>query len=199
MAWRRAVLTLSATALALGACSKPAEKPAAGAPPAAVSPAAAKAPAAGPAGMPARRPGLWEHKVTSGGRQQVSRICLDKAVESKMAVWGAQAGQDTCQQTSMTPIAGGWRFSSACDLGAAGKTATQGTVTGDFNSHYQVEAATTFEGGGAPKGAHTMMMEATWQGPCPADMKPGDMAMPNGMKINMMDMAARRPPRPARP
>jgi hypothetical protein len=42
-------------------------------------------------------------------------------------------------------------------------------------------------------------MEATWQGPCPADMKPGDMAMPNGMKINMMDMAARRPPRPARP
>jgi hypothetical protein len=34
-----------------------------------------------------------------------------------------------------------------------------------------------------------MAIEATWKGACPADMKPGDVEMPGGMKINLVDAA----------
>ncbi len=36
-------------------------------------------------------------------------------------------------------------------------------------------------------------MEAKWIGPCKADQKPGDMVMPNGTKVNMLEMMAGRP------
>src|SRR5438552_2208628 len=39
-------------------------------------------------------------------------------------------------------------------------------------------------------GEHEMTMEGTWKGACPAGFKPGDMELPGGMKINMLDMAA---------
>lgn len=195
MGWRSGVLALSAAALALGACGKPAGEKAASAP-AASQAAKAVAPAAGPAAMPSRKPGLWKQTVSASGMQQVSRICLDKIVEARLAVWGAGASKDMCHQTSITPAPGGWAFTSSCDMGSGGKTTSQGTVTGDFNSDYRVETQSTTEGAGAPQmnGVHRMTMEATWEGPCPVDMKPGEMALANGMKINMMDMAAGRPP-----
>ena len=31
----------------------------------------------------------------------------------------------------------------------------------------------------------SMTQEAKWAGACPADMKPGDMIGPNGMKMNL--------------
>lgn len=186
MAWRNAILAATAT-LALAACNKPVGEKAASAEGAA-KPATAAAPAAGPAPMPSRKPGLWKQTVSTAGMTQTSTICLDKAVESKLAVWGAGASKDMCKQTAMAPIAGGWTFTSACDMGTGGKTTTQGKVTGDFDTSYKVEASSVTEGAGAPQmnGEHKMLMEATWQGPCPADMKPGDMALPNGMKINML-------------
>jgi hypothetical protein len=193
MGWRGGVLALSAAALALGACSKPAGDKAASAEDAGKA-ATATAPAA-PAAMPSRKPGLWKQMVTTSGMQQVSSICLDKAAEAKLAVWGAGASKDMCQQTELHPVPGGWSFKSSCDMGSGGKTVSQGTVTGDFNTSYRVEAESTTEGAGAPQmnGAHKMSMEATWEGPCPADMKPGDMTLPGGMKMNMLDMASGHP------
>jgi hypothetical protein len=35
-------------------------------------------------------------------------------------------------------------------------------------------------------GTHDMTLEASWQGPCPAGMQPGDMLLPGGMKNNML-------------
>jgi hypothetical protein len=34
----------------------------------------------------------------------------------------------------------------------------------------------------------TFTQDGKWQGACPADMKPGDMVMPTGMKMNILDM-----------
>ena len=31
-------------------------------------------------------------------------------------------------------------------------------------------------------------MNAKWLGPCAADQKPGDMIMPNGMKLNIQNL-----------
>jgi hypothetical protein len=39
-----------------------------------------------------------------------------------------------------------------------------------------------------------MTMSAKWLGPCAADQRPGDMIMPNGMKINILDLQKRGVP-----
>jgi hypothetical protein len=39
---------------------------------------------------------------------------------------------------------------------------------------------------------HKTMIEATWEGPCPADMKPGDMEV-NGFKMNLTAGADGKP------
>jgi len=182
------VLVSTACVLALAACSKkPANAPdAAGA---AAAPAVATAPAA-PTTMPERKAGLWEQKMSTAGMTQVSRICFSDEVNEKMTLWGQQGGDDMCPSKSVTPTAGGWKFSSTCNMGSGGTIVSSGEAKGDFASHYTVDIKSTTTGAGAPQmnGEHAMTLEATWKGPCPADFKPGDMELPGGMKINMLTM-----------
>ena len=39
-----------------------------------------------------------------------------------------------------------------------------------------------------------MTIEAKWTGPCKSDQKPGDVIMPNGMKMNVGDLQKGMPP-----
>jgi hypothetical protein len=197
MAAMRSVLTVAGLALALVACGKKDEagKASAGAAPAATAAAPAKAPATSPAAMPHRKPGLWEQKVTTSGFSQTTRLCLDAATEAKMSVWGAQTSKDRCQKTSIDrKLDGSWTFASVCDMGSGGKTSTEGAITGDFASSYHLTANSKTEGAQAAQmnGPHAMTMDATWQGPCPAGFKPGDMELPGGMKINIAEAGGPR-------
>lgn len=191
----RRTLALAALSLvALSAChKKPAEAPK---PPAAPGsgPTARGDAAATLAAMPERTPGLWAQKVSTAGIAQATQVCLDKAVEQRFTWWGQHAGQGACSRTSITARpGGGWNFASTCDMGADGRTSTKGEVTGDFARSYRVTAQSTISGAQAPQmnGTHAMTLEASWKGPCPAGMKPGDMLLPGGMKINMMQIPSR--------
>ena len=194
---RKALVLTAISLAALSACNrKPAQAPhppaVPGAPP--TSGVQAPAPSAAAVAIPARTPGLWEQKVTSRGMTQATRICLDKAAEARFAWWGQNAGQGACSHTRVTPRSGGgWSFASSCDMGENGKTSTSGTVTGDFAKSYKLSAKSTVTGArtAAMNGTTEMTLEATWKGPCPAGMQPGDMIMPGGMKINMAQAHAR--------
>nr|QQZ49522.1 hypothetical protein JKL49_21540 [Phenylobacterium glaciei] len=37
-------------------------------------------------------------------------------------------------------------------------------------------------------GPHKITVEAAWQGACPEGYKPGDMSLPGGIKINILDL-----------
>lgn len=183
---RTLVLSLSLAALSplvLAACQKKTETAEA---PAAQAPSAAL-PAPGAAAPPARKPGLWSQTVTTAGMSQTMKICFDEATDKRMAVYGQTVDQDRCEKSVVTPIAGGWRFESVCDMGSGGKATTSGTATGDFASRYEVKAVTETTGAQAPQmnGRHEMTLTAAWEGPCPAGMAPGDMQLPGGMTINM--------------
>ncbi len=185
MAWRRGVLVMvaSAAALALSGCNKP-EK--------AAEPAKPFQPSSTP---PKRKPGLWEQRVSNGDFVQVTRVCLDEATDAKLSWWGSQASKGMCEKNlASARTDGGWQFSSICDMGTGGKTTTSGVATGDFNSHYQIAAESSTAGAAAPQmnGTRKMTIDAAWQGPCPADMKGGDMTLPNGMKFNLLDVPAGR-------
>lgn len=180
---------LAVSALALAACGKKDSDKAAPVPG-----AASEAPAgADDITAPTRKAGLWRQTVTSAGVTQTMRLCTDEATEAKFSVWGGQASKDMCsKQEVKRGLTGDITFTSVCDMGSGGKVTTTGSMKGDFASKYTVTAKSVTEGAGAPQmnGEHDMLMEAVWEGPCPADFRPGDMEVAGGYKFNILDMGA---------
>ena len=130
-----------------------------------------------------------------------TQMCIDATTNQKMAIMGAQMSRKACQSADIKHnLDGSWTTSSTCDFGPAGKSVSTSTITGDFNSAYTVTVNTTTTGAAyaAANGAHQMTIQATWQGPCPAGWKGGDMSV-NGMKMNMLGGAAQAPDTGARP
>ena len=181
VAFAIALLSIS-SALALSACNKPetaADKP--------FQPSSV---------APTRKSGLWEQRVSNGEDVQVSRLCVDAATEARLSWWGAPASKDICEKNlASARTDGGWQLSSVCDMGSGGKVTTSGVATGDFQTHYLIVAETSTVGAAAPQmnGARKMTIDAAWQGPCPANMKGGDMTLPGGLKINQLEVAAGHP------
>jgi hypothetical protein len=140
---------------------------------------------------PSRKAGLWTQTIVTGQMNQTMKLCLDASADEKMKWWGSsQAGKsNNCTEERVTPhLGGGWDFHSVCKMGESGTVTSDGSATGDFNSYYKVEVNSVTSGSPMPQanGPHKIAIDATWNGPCPADMKPGDMEMPGGVKINMM-------------
>lgn len=184
------ILTVGAAALALAACGDKTEAEKAGDAPSAGAPAAPGSAMA----APKLRAGLW--RVTAGGDapQGVSTMCLDDAVQTRMNVVGAQAAGGNCQETSMSPNpSGGWRYRTVCDYSAmgGGTSVSEGVMTGDLRTAYSSRTTVTTTGAQVEhmNGPVNITSEGAYEGPCPADMKPGDMVIPGGMKFNMLEMA----------
>jgi len=152
--------------------------------------------------MPARKAGLWEI-TTSAGNKMAIRQCIDPATDQMMQSRagagpgsgpGAGPGAGTppqCAKRDVQKTGDTVTIDSTCTV--AGRTvSTHAVVTGSFDSAYTMTV--TSQGDGIPAGAGTMTMSAKWLGPCAADQRPGDMIMPNGMKINILDLQKRGVP-----
>jgi len=144
------------------------------------------------AGTPAiRQAGLWEQKVTAGRDVQVTRMCLDKGAEALLADAGDRLRGDHCTRSELTAMGGGeWRFLTVCRLGA-GRVATSGTASGDFTKGYEIAATSVAvgPGGGTPGTPRKISMQASWRGPCPANLRPGQMIGPGGRRLEIADLA----------
>ncbi len=176
---RRAMVVLCG--LMLAACQqKDAE-----APPAAPEPA--------PIPTPARKAGLWLQKVESEGRTQTVLLCLDAAADKVVPLTGVQAAGGACKETVLEHAGQDWRFEALCNMGTAGTTTTTGTVSGDFSSHYVVQAKAVTENASAPQmnGTRDLTIDSTWHAPCPATMKPGDVNLPGGFTVNLLGLDGR--------
>jgi hypothetical protein len=182
------------TLLALGACGKKGEEVTSVA---IVKPVPSPgAPAMSP---PPRKAGLWEQKISAAGMNQTMKMCLDETTDQKMKLWGSQApkgAKSDCEQQTITPHAGGgWDFHAVCKMGESGTITSDGSATGDFSSHYKVEVTSVTTGSpmAQANGTHKTSIEATWTGPCPADMKPGELEMAGGMRFNPGDAMSGKP------
>ncbi len=179
--------------LTLSACNRNAAKNEAEAPSPAVEGAEAPMPGQtdAPAG-PRRRAGLWEQRLSTGGIVQVTRICIDDALEARLSWWSQQATNETCEKNLVSRRTdGGWQLSSVCDMGSGGKTTTSGVARGDFSTRYVITGESSTVGAAAPQmnGTRTVSIEAVWQGACPEGFGPGDMELPGGIRMNLLDMA----------
>ncbi len=153
--------------------------------------------------MPARKPGLWELKMELQGLHlpaQVMKHCVDAATDKLMnSAYGGSA-QQSCSKQEISHSGAAMIIDSVCNFGGATST-SHAVINGSFDSAYTVEVTSTREGGHplpgvAPGAATHMKIAATWLGPCAAGMKPGDMIMANGMKLNILDIQKRGAQKP---
>lgn len=133
-----------------------------------------------------RKPGLWAVTVVAGGRKGpgVIQQCIDEATDAKMMRMASQAEGQNCSRNELTKDGSNYAFASECAISGS-KVVSKGLFKGDFNSKYEGEVVTTFT---PPLFGHAeskTTIVATWEGACPAGMSPGDMRLPNGMKMSL--------------
>jgi hypothetical protein len=151
--------------------------------------------------LPTRRAGLWDIKMTFEGRNipaQAMQQCIDAATDKLMNGSFASQRTEACSKQDVQRVGTTIVVDSVCKFGAM-TTTSHAVISGNFDQAYTVKVSSTREGGppapkGAPDGQSNMTMEAKWVGPCKADQKPGDMVMPNGMKMNVRDVQNMIPP-----
>jgi hypothetical protein len=181
-----------AAVLSVAACNKPAPGGSASAP-AAAAPAAPTSGSISLESLPHRRPGLWRQTMVMEGMPQgmpETQLCIDAPSEAKMSLMGQQMSHEHCETPQFSRnLDGSITFSSTCDFGgAAGKTVSHGTISGDFNSSYTTVIDSTHSGGAGPEGnrANKMTITSTRIGECQPGQKGGDMIMPGGRTMNLL-------------
>ncbi len=145
---------------------------------------------AGAVELPIRKAGLWEMKVLRTGSpvpDMTMQHCTDATTDKQMST-SFSPSKDICSKQDIQKTATGYVSDSIC--GVAGMTITShAEITGDFNSAYTVKSTSHSERGpsSVPRDS-TTMIEAKWLGACKPDQKPGDIMMPGGMKMNILDL-----------
>ena len=113
--------------------------------------------------------------------------CTDATTDKQMST-SFSPGKETCSKQDIQKTATGYVSDSVCNV-AGTTTTSHAEITGDFNSAYTVKVTSKTEGGpsGVPRDV-TTTIEAKWLGACKADQKPGDIVMPGGMKMNILEL-----------
>ncbi len=186
-----ACVTLSL--LAVAACSKkPASADGDGS-----AAAPASAPAAGGGDVtaalgngPGLKPGLWQTSVLVKGMTgaMTTKMCLDEGLSKKFQDMGtSNPGKMDCAPVTATRAGNVIDVDTQCKSdGITIDNKMHMELTGD-DSYHQTVTQTTVPSMGDPT---VTTVDGKFMGPCPADMKPGDLDTGMG-KINMYDVAAK--------
>jgi len=162
----------------------------------------APAMAAGADELPTRKPGLWEIKMIRTGSPlpaTTMQHCTDATTDRAMNGIASPTAQQMCSKQEIRKTATGYAADSVCNV--AGRSITSHSdVVGDFNSAYTVTTVsrTNTEGSAAASRETTSRIEAKWLGACKPDQKPGDVVMPDGRKVNLIDLQKSKGPLPTR-
>jgi len=139
--------------------------------------------------FPKRKSGLWEIETfpsTRAGASQKAQMCIDQKSDDALNQMGTGMTRQICSQSNIRREGNAIVSDSVCKFGTTTAT-THSVVTGKFESAYQVETQSTYDPpmNGMKEGS--AVIKARWIGPCKSDLKPGDMILPNGTKINVND------------
>ena len=147
------------------------------------------------ADLPHRKAGLWRQTVVLTGSKAIlpeTRSCSDALSESKLNLLGQHRSKDLCQQQDFTRNPdGSIAFHVSCNLGPRGVTVSTGTISGDFDSRYQIamDSKTTGAETGPPASEHQITITMTRTGPCEPGQRGGDLILADGRKLNLTDPA----------
>jgi Protein of unknown function (DUF3617) len=143
------------------------------------------------ADIPARKAGLWELKVSmqnAAGASMTFQQCLDAATDQMTMSSAGPLAQEACPKHEVQR--------SGDTVG--GKAAMSHVViTGSMDSAYTMTMAAESEA--VPGGKMNVTTTGKYLGACAVDQKPGDMILPNGIKMNILEMRKNGVPQGAPP
>ena len=157
----------------------------------------ASATSAFPAEFPARRAGLWDVTVNMESMKipaRTNKMCIDTATDAQLMKLGVASKEAKCTSMNVSGMGSTRIVDSVCHMNG-GEQKNHIVMTYSGNSAYHMDMQSQFSPPIAGKSQSHILQDAKWVGPCPADMKPGDM-MINGMKINMLGAMDRPAPGP---
>jgi hypothetical protein len=151
---------------------------------------AAKDAAARKSPLPVRKSGLWEVTLrddTPGPRMgQTVRMCTNAESEPVMLM-AIVPGQEDCHEIRATRRAKGvgYDIRTVCYV-HDNRVETRMELTGDLLSAYEGRFSVKFSLSSALPPAPTVF-EGRWLGACQPGQRPGDMVLPNGVTVNVVD------------
>jgi len=165
---------------------------------------------------PPRRAGLWNETFTKDGRRNLGiygsvHLCVGPLTDTRSPIFNfptavTQARTGKCTAPSAGRRSDGlYTFASTCPIPTGGTTRTEGLVSGNFRTAYHMQIVSITTGGldTQANGRHVVEIDAQWLGACPANLAPGDMVLPNGLKLPQGRLVdphhGPRPPSPAVP
>lgn len=145
--------------------------------------------------LPKRKPGLWETTVSMpsmpGGAMPAVKMCIDAKTDD--LVGGPNgAGRKHCEKVDIRRDGARYVIDSVCSFGNT-RTRTTGWFEGSFDSDYRGEMDTVYDPPMQDMKSSKVLISGRWLGACPADMKPGDLLLPNGVKVNPAQMPQGQP------
>ena len=142
--------------------------------------------------LPRRKPGLWEMTIIPGEGQRAaptSKVCIDAATDLELMRFGLGMTDQLCSKRDLSVSGSSATIDAVCKIGTSQQT-SHSTIRYSGNSAYRTEIKAKYDPPFLGKSETTTIQEAKWTGPCPADMKPGDLVTGNGVKVNLKDLAA---------
>jgi hypothetical protein len=139
--------------------------------------------------VPSRRAGLWEQVLTRDGKPgRLGRlqVCIDTATDARFSAFGRHFSSGQCQRT-ITRDGAVYRFTASCTQDSGAMVKTTGVATGNFTQTYRVRSDISVSGSSveAMNGVHAIEINGRYLGPCPNDMRPGDVSLGGGLKVNI--------------
>jgi hypothetical protein len=148
------------------------------------------------ADVPHRRAGLWE--IVTGASSTAAprmsqRVCLDRETDELLDQAGIGVSQQMCSKMETRSNGNEVTVAAICNVGTSRMTSESVTTfTGD--TAYQTKVHAVFDPPLAGRSSSDSVQEGKWAGPCPNDMRPGDMIMTSGgghpheMRTNLHDV-----------
>lgn len=143
--------------------------------------------------MPPIRPGLWEVRLGDDGRAGGTiRQCIDGPTFREVLQAGQRMMGSACSPLMLGRSGHGYTASVRCVIGPSTMD-SQSELTGDFQTSYQSITHTRFTPPLMGQGTSQVVSNGRFVGPCGPDLKPGDMMMADGRKMNVLTTMRQTP------
>jgi hypothetical protein len=142
---------------------------------------------------PPLRAGLWEARTSFPSRPEVragvTRMCIDPQTQRRMLQQASLAMFRMCSRHEYGMHAGRFVTNSHCAIaGAIVEGRSETTFYRD--TAYHTEVVGRIMPAGRTAATQKTIIDARHVGKCPAGMKAGDMTLPNGQHLNLVELSA---------
>lgn len=136
--------------------------------------------------LPPRRPGLWAHTMITGPNTTESQSCIDAATDHAMLQHGIDIMRRDGGTVTVTSSGSQLHVASSADLSGHAMTFVEdftllNDTTMQGRGHMRIDPP--YEPG---QEENDIRQDSHWIGPCPSDMRPGDVVA-NGRMINLLE------------